>query len=153
MASQSIGDAAERVNLLMSEIQHRLFAGMTRKPKMSNLPDVTMRQLKLLRLLGQHDSVAMKELARMAGISMPTATGLVDRMVENGLVVRVDDPGDRRVVRVQLTRKAKGLRDRFRRLRGEKIDRVLSQLNNSDRRRLVEAFETIDKILQQVEGG
>ncbi len=153
MASQSIGDAAERVNLLMSEIQHRLFSGMTRKPKMSNLPDVTMRQLKLLRLLGQHESVAMKELARLAGISTPTATGLVDRMVENGLVVRVDDPDDRRVVRVQLTRKAKGLRDRFRRLRGEKIDCVLSQLSSADRRRLVDAFETIGEVLQQVEDG
>ncbi len=96
MASQPIGDAAERVHLLVSEIQHRFFSGMTHKPKMANLPDVTMRQLRLLRLLGQHESVAMKELARLAGISMPTATGLVDRMVENGFVVRADDPDDRR---------------------------------------------------------
>ena len=146
----SISEAAERVSFLLGQIQRRVFSGTGRK---LNMPDVTMRQLKLLRLLGRVDDVTMKDVAKMADISMPTATGLVDRMVENGLVVRTDDPDDRRVVRVKLTRKATNLRDRWRRLRGEKIDRIMLQLSVDDRRRLVEAFEAIGEILQQAEDG
>ena len=146
MTSQSISEQAERISFLLGEVQRRLFSGAHKKLK-PHWPDVTMRQARLLRLLGRHESMTMKELAQMADISTPTATGLVDRTVENGLVVREGDPNDRRVVRVKLTAKARDLRARFRRLRMEKIDRVLSQLSPADRKKLADAFETIDQML------
>jgi len=151
MAKQSISEAAERVSLLLGEFQRRIYSGSGKLAKHMKMPDVTMRQLKLLRLLGHVEDVTMKDLAKMAGITMPTATGLVDRMVDNGLVVRADDPDDRRVVRIKLTRKAKGLRDRWRRMRGEKLDRVMSQLTAKDRQRFVEAFETINDLAKRAD--
>ena len=146
MAKRQLSDHAERVNFLLSQIMRHLFSAPAKKIKM---PEVTTGQLRLLRLLKHSDNCTMKELARLAGITMPTATGIVDRMVEGGLVVRVDDPDDRRVVRVKLTRRARGLIEKWRQLRGERIDSILTRLSKTDRARFVEAFETIHAVLDR----
>ena len=44
-----------------------------------------------------------RELAELAGISAPTATRLVDGLLERGWVSRVADPTDRRAVVISLT--------------------------------------------------
>jgi len=44
-----------------------------------------------------------RELAELAGISAPTATRIVDGMLERGWVSRVADPIDRRAVVISLT--------------------------------------------------
>ena len=146
MAKKRGSEDAERVGFLMGQIMRRLFSGSARKAR---FPDITTGQLKMLRILGHEDNCTMKELAEMADVTMPTATGLVDRMVGGGLAVRADDPNDRRVVRVKLTAKAKALRERWRRHRVGKIDHVLSGLAAADRRRFVAAFETIHALLEQ----
>jgi DNA-binding MarR family transcriptional regulator len=45
----------------------------------------------------------MTRVAELIGISLPTATGLVGRMEDRGLVRREHDDHDRRVVNVRLT--------------------------------------------------
>jgi DNA-binding MarR family transcriptional regulator len=44
-----------------------------------------------------------RELAEQAGISAPTATRMVDGLLQRGLVTRIDDPIDRRAVVISLT--------------------------------------------------
>jgi DNA-binding MarR family transcriptional regulator len=44
-----------------------------------------------------------RELAESAGISAPTATRMVDGLLQRGLVTRIDDPVDRRAVVISLT--------------------------------------------------
>ena len=44
-----------------------------------------------------------RELAELAGISAPTATRMVDGLLQRGLVSRVEDPSDRRAVVISLT--------------------------------------------------
>ncbi|QDB78339.1 MarR family transcriptional regulator [Georgenia sp. 311] len=74
-------------------------------PRCAPLPEapVTMQQLRLLMLLRVHGPVGGHQLARHLDVSMPTVSGLVDRLVERGLVERRPDPGDRRVRLVGLS--------------------------------------------------
>jgi MarR family transcriptional regulator, organic hydroperoxide resistance regulator len=44
-----------------------------------------------------------RELAELAGISAPTATRMIDGLLQRGLVTRIEDPGDRRAVVISLT--------------------------------------------------
>jgi MarR family transcriptional regulator, organic hydroperoxide resistance regulator len=44
-----------------------------------------------------------RELAEQAGISAPTATRMVDGLLQRDLVTRIDDPIDRRAVVISLT--------------------------------------------------
>jgi len=66
-------------------------------------PDLTMRQLHVLVAASQPEGVTVHELAKALGTSPPTASGLVNRLADKGLVTRVEDDADRRVRHVQLT--------------------------------------------------
>lgn len=58
---------------------------------------LTMQQLKLVALLHEHGPLGGHDLARHLEVSMPTVTGIVDRLVERGMVERRADTTDRRV--------------------------------------------------------
>jgi len=65
--------------------------------------DITMPQLKALLLLHVDGTARMTDLAATLDVSMPSATGILDRLVQRGLVVRGTDPADRRVVTCSLS--------------------------------------------------
>ncbi len=67
---------------------------------------ITVPQASVIGLLGLADRpLPVTRLARMLNQESQSATSLVDRMCAGGLVERVKDPVDRRVVLVQLTGK------------------------------------------------
>ena len=63
--------------------------------------DMSTPQLKALLLISEEEGIRMRELARRLGGSFSNATVLVDRLVDRGLVERMADPQDRRVVLVR----------------------------------------------------
>ena len=63
--------------------------------------DMSTPQLKALLLISEEEGIRMRELARRLGGSFSNAAVLVDRLVDRGLVERVADPQDRRVVLVR----------------------------------------------------
>lgn len=65
--------------------------------------DLTLPQMRVLFLLEQEGGRSMSSLAEALGKAQPTVTGLVDRLVESGLVQRAEHPADRRVTIAQLT--------------------------------------------------
>ena len=65
--------------------------------------DLTMQQLRVLTLVAREPGLTGQELGRRLGVSAPTASGLVERLVEKGLLERAEDPLDRRVRRLNLT--------------------------------------------------
>jgi 4'-phosphopantetheinyl transferase len=67
-------------------------------------PDLTMQQVRVLSHITKDPGIAGHELGDRLGVSAPTASGLIDRLVEKGLVVRVDDTEDRRVRRLHPTK-------------------------------------------------
>jgi len=62
-----------------------------------------MSHLHLMTILEASGPLPMGRVAEMLGSGLPTATGLVTRMQERGLVERTHDTDDRRVVLVGLT--------------------------------------------------
>ena len=65
--------------------------------------DITMPQLKVMLILWREGPARMSELASGLGVTLATATGVVDRLVEKGYIVREGLPGDRRVVICRLS--------------------------------------------------
>ncbi len=65
--------------------------------------DLTMQQIKTLAALWGQPALRMRALSDMLGVNLSTMTGIVDRLIERGLVERRADPEDRRIVLVQLT--------------------------------------------------
>ena len=66
-------------------------------------PDLTMRQLHVLSAVARMEGLTVHQLAETLQIATPTASGLVDRLSEKGLMERVGDEADRRVRHLHLT--------------------------------------------------
>ncbi len=63
--------------------------------------ELTVPQLKTLVVLSGRGAVRMSQLSQMLGATVSTMTGIVDRLLERGLVERKADAEDRRIVLVQ----------------------------------------------------
>jgi len=59
---------------------------------------ISLGHVQILWILQEHGPLPVSRLAAWLGIGVPNATGLLDRMEQRGLVERVRDVGDRRVV-------------------------------------------------------
>jgi DNA-binding MarR family transcriptional regulator len=94
--------------------------------------DITMPQAKLLYLLGALGELHMSQLVRRLGVSLSTISGLVDRLVDHGLVTRREDPADRRQVLVGLTDAGRTFIDRFRELNARQMRALLEQLDDAE---------------------
>jgi DNA-binding MarR family transcriptional regulator len=73
--------------------------------------DLTMPQLKALICAAEHDGATSGQIARRLGVGLSTVTGIVDRLAEQHLVTRREDPDDRRITRVLPTPRARTMVD------------------------------------------
>jgi DNA-binding MarR family transcriptional regulator len=112
--------------------------------------DVTMPQLKVLLILYGTDHVSMGELADALGVGVSTLTGIVDRLVDHGLVLREEDPHDRRVVVGRLTPRGADLVDRLIVATRDRITKVLAEMSLDDLRLVASAFDVIDRAIRRV---
>ncbi len=78
-------------------------------PRDLPLPDLTMKQFRVAMFLFIGESMRMSCIAEILGVSMATATGIVNRLVEQDIVQREHDLEDRRAVICQLSPHGKKL--------------------------------------------
>ncbi|MBU1061439.1 MAG: MarR family transcriptional regulator, partial [Candidatus Omnitrophica bacterium] len=67
--------------------------------------NISSAQMIMLVSIHDHGQCKVKTLSKERGISPPTTTGLIDRLVRSGYVKRDSSLEDRRVVMVSLTKK------------------------------------------------
>ncbi|WP_149756578.1 MarR family winged helix-turn-helix transcriptional regulator [Roseivivax sediminis] len=68
--------------------------------------DTTLPRFDVMAALARYESgLKMSALSGVLRVSNGNVTGIVDRLAEDGIVVRVQVPGDRRASLVRLTRK------------------------------------------------
>lgn len=92
----------------LSQCWHELGAVLRSRRLLASLhPGVagklTPSKIRALDLLSEHGGLRVGELADRVGIDDATATRLVDRLEEIGVVGRTSEPGDRRATTVALT--------------------------------------------------
>jgi len=71
--------------------------------------DLSVAQLRVLLVLQAQGPSRMSSIASITGVTLPTATGVVDNLVRKELVVRENDPQDRRLVICKLSSKGQEL--------------------------------------------
>ena len=64
---------------------------------------ISKRDFGLCAKLGKEKSMIMREVAEFLQVPMSTATGIIDKLIERGLVKREYSPEDRRIVIVGLS--------------------------------------------------
>lgn len=104
---------------------------------------LTPPQIHAVIAVGARGALSMGDLRRWLGATGPTVTGIVDRLERLGLVERARDDGDRRVVRLALTRKGRAARDQLHRAMTAKVESMLGLLDEPDRKHLVVLLEKL----------
>jgi MarR family transcriptional regulator, organic hydroperoxide resistance regulator len=97
-------------------------------------------------------SHGLRELARAAGVSAPTATRMIDGLEARGLVTRERDADDRRAVRIALTPDGQEAVEHRREAMHGRRRALFDQLSPGERRaaaqvlaRLAAAYERVDE--------
>jgi DNA-binding MarR family transcriptional regulator len=90
--------------------------------------DIPEAQVKLVVHLALHGPQTMSEVAEGLEVTTPAITGLVDKLEKRGLVERVRDSQDRRVVRVRLSPHAQRMAEAHLAERRRQIRDVLATL-------------------------
>jgi len=126
------------------KVEERVFRAMHPIiPKEWLSVNLTMPQLKILLLLFTDGPARMGFLTSSLGVSMATTTGIVDRMVERGLIVRESDPEDRRVVVCKLSEKGRELASHLWQLRQAQARGLLERMTTPQIKLVGEAMEAI----------
>lgn len=93
---------------------------------------VTQTQFLVLAAIRAYTRCAMGTLARSLHVSMPTATGIVGRLVRAGYVRRTPHPEDRRQVLVELTPKGQTFFRNFEAVVRRRWEEALRALNPNE---------------------
>jgi DNA-binding MarR family transcriptional regulator len=104
-------------------------------------------QQHILRVLWREDCLAPGQIARRLELATPTVTKMTSRMETAGLVERRPHPTDRRLVRICLTERGKGLQDVIGEEMRAMTERALLTLSPQQRRQLVRSLREVQRNL------
>jgi len=135
-------EQAKRVSVLIPQIAKNI--------RIANFIDsvrrgLTLSQVTVLLLLkeARGGTMPMGQIAHELGVSLPTTSGLVDRLYREGLVDRAVNDRDRRVVLVRLTREGRTVIQRMLRLLSDLLTRLLVDLTEVEQESLAQAVERV----------
>jgi DNA-binding MarR family transcriptional regulator len=104
---------------------------------------VPVEQWRILKVLSDGDGHSMGELAGAVLLNHPTLTKMIDRMVSDTLVYRVQDPNDRRKVLMFISDRGKVLCKKLNSLAVDQEEHILESYGDkstSELKRLLESL-------------
>ncbi len=109
---------------------------------------LSVTEFRVLNRLEQDGPSPMVRLARDQGLTRSSMTNIVDGLEARGLVRRVRNGEDRRVVTIQISRRGTNLRGRALAVHRAFVERTLKALSSSEEASLVAQFRKIADSLQ-----
>jgi len=104
---------------------------------------ISMAHLQTLWILQEHGPQPMTHLADLLGVAVPNATGIIDRMEQRGLVERLRDGADRRVVTVRQTPEGARAVEEIDGWRSDMLVELLDRLDTDQLLRLVGGIQEL----------
>lgn len=108
---------------------------------------ISMTHFHVLTLLRHHDAMPMGRIAEILDASVSSATGIIDRMEERGLVERVRVPDDRRVVLVRPTETGNDLVDEAELVKSEILGSAFMRMEPRQLHRLALAANDLERAI------
>jgi DNA-binding MarR family transcriptional regulator len=105
--------------------------------------DLTYAQSQVLFHVADNAGCHMGDVAKAFGVTLPAVTHIVDRLEEKQFLARADDPGDRRVYILELTRAGRALVQELHGLQMRGVEAVLQRMAADDRQRVIKGLEAL----------
>ncbi|MFB5649542.1 MarR family winged helix-turn-helix transcriptional regulator [Leptospira wolffii] len=133
---------------LISRIRDEFHRRLNSELKEKGLGQLTTTHADILFALAMSKKVPMQEIARMIDRDKSTLTALVDKLEDLGYVERVKDGQDQRVVNLQLTRKAYGIRPVMLGISRSLLSGLYKGFNEPEKKELVRLLDKLYKNLK-----
>lgn len=143
MNNEPAGASVARPNVVASILQAARAIEERREAALATMGLSTAKQSALTKLAESGEPLTLSDLAARLSCVRSNMTQLVDRLEADGLVRRVDDPADRRVVRAELTPLGRKRQVEGERLWQEAEAEVLRGLRAGEAERLVEMLRGV----------
>lgn len=98
-------------------------------------------QKEVLFILSDNDGMKIKEIAENLGITPGAATQLTEALVQSGLLVRMVDATDRRIVRMHCSGRGKAQTQKLLAARLSLLEQLFKDLSDAE----IEAFQNVIK--------
>jgi DNA-binding MarR family transcriptional regulator len=138
----------QSIRAWMDVFMHRSMRGWGRFAKSTGL---SMPQFGVLMQLHYRGACGMSKVSEGFDITPAAASQLVDKLVQSGLIQRVEDPHDRRAKLLNLTDKGRdliqqGIEERYR-----WVEELAGQLTAEERSQVSEALNTMTEAAKELE--
>jgi len=140
-STQDLSEQAARLRLAVNRMARRL-----RQEGNTELGPASIAALASIERSGP---LTPSELARIEAIQRPTATRILGRLAELGLVTRTADPSDGRCSIVQITGDGRRTLNRLRKRKTAFLARKLRTLSDDDVATLARAAEILEQVLEE----
>jgi len=111
---------------------------------------LSMSQISTLFRLSHHGSLAVSEIGDGLGVSNAAASQLLDRLVQQELVTRAENPQDRREKQLILTEKGRNILLESTRTRQAWLECLVSTLTPEEQINVTEVMEILIKKMNQI---
>jgi len=111
--------------------------------------DLDVMQWRILMLLNDKNPSSVGELARRSAAKMPTVTRMLTRMEEQGLVARRALKGDRRIIQIRMTAKARKTLRMVQAIGNSVYERAFEGIGVRDLTRLTHTLKSIRENLNR----
>jgi DNA-binding MarR family transcriptional regulator len=115
--------------------------------------NLTVPQMKCLCYISRHGKINLSGLAAGIHVTPANVTGIVDRLVEQGLVTRVPDTADRRVLWLDVTEKGAANLAVLREGKAGKMRELLECLPDNELSVVSEAFDILAGAAKKIKEG
>ncbi len=106
-------------------------------------PQLTFSQFKLLKLVAHTDAQTIGDVAAFLRVSNAAASKAVDKLVRQGLLLRKEDQGDRRAIKLSLTASSRQVLAAYNAAKDRKLASVFRQYSAEDLQRTAELLDRL----------
>jgi len=138
----------QRLGIIFPEIQ-RFFHNLS--VEVSKTGDFTIAQYRVLSLLSHFGKMTVNDLKNHLNIAQSSASGIVDRLEQIGLLKRSTSITDKRVTQLELTGKAKKILLQNVESMDNVYKKILESLNEDDQNEMINSFEKLLQLIHKIE--
>lgn len=146
MADKPLIHFANEVSRLHPELMRQFLKRQTREIARGN---ISLPQTLVLDILKESGPMRMGSLAKYLSVSMAATTGIVDKLVKSGYVIRSSSKHDRRIVNISITLPGKKISEKYNQARLKAIIDIFGKLSISDRNKYLEILNKLHLYLRE----
>ncbi len=134
---------------LLTQVAHRLMRDIHQHLRhYYEGPRVTMPQMRVLHMASQ-DAPTLSDVADALRVTRPTATRLVDGLVQRGWLTREIDPQDRRRIRLRTTPEGRRILAHVQEAVHASVSERLARLAPADLEALFRGLQALEQVLRE----